>query len=198
MPFASLMRDTVTVVKRVGGSKFEGIKASVQSDQITILQSEPLIELMDIIVRKMSNGGEETFEVLDPGFHEGLGSIPAGYRIRVRKLGLPESQGIAQSIIYNVTGHNSRINNHSVDNSTNIVQDSNSEVARLLVELRNAISTAALSPKDHVEALEIIDGVQEQFAAEKPKRSIVKAMLKALPDVATIATTVDALISLAN
>jgi hypothetical protein len=198
MPFAALMRDTVTVVKRGGGKKFEGIKASVQSDQISILQTEPLIEPLDIIVRKMSNGGEETFEVLDPGFHEGLGSIPAGYRMKVRKLGLPESQGIVQSIIYNVNGHNSRINNHSVDNSTNIFQDSNNEAARLLGELREAISTVALSPKDHAEAIEIIDGVQEQFATEKPKRSIVKAMLSALPNVAAIASTVDTLISLAN
>lgn len=198
MPFNKLMRDTITVVKRKGGARFEGIKAAVQSEQISILQSEPLIEPKDLIVRSMSNGGEETFEVLDPGFHEGLGPIPAGYRARVRKLGLPEAQSVVQAITYNVNGSNARINNHSVDNSTNVVQDSSADVARLLAELRNAMNSAAIQPGDRGEALEIIDSVEAQFAAEKPKRSVVRAMLNALPDIATVATTVASLVSLAG
>jgi hypothetical protein len=198
MPLKRLMRDTITVVKRNGGARFEGIKASVQSEQISILQSEPFIEPNDLIVRSMSNGGEETFEVLDPGFHEGLGSIPAGYHARVRKLGVPEARSAAQSITYNVSGSNVRINNHSVDNSTNVVQDTSGDVTRLLAELRSAMNAASLPPGDHGEALEIIDGVEAQFASEKPKRSVVRAMLNALPDVATIASTVGALVSLAS
>ena len=196
MTFEKLMRDTITVVKRDGGARFEGIKASVQSERISILQSEPFIEPNDLIVRSMSNGGEETFEVLDPGFHEGLGSIPAGYQARVRKLGVPEARSAVQSITYNVSGSNARINNHSVDNSTNVVRDSSADVARLLAELRSAMNAAVLPLSDRGEALEIIDGVEAQFAADKPKRSVVRAMLNALPDVATIASTVGALISL--
>ncbi|MES3022780.1 MAG: hypothetical protein V4857_14480 [Pseudomonadota bacterium] len=192
------MNDTITVVKRNGGARFEGIKAAVQSEQISILQSEPFIEPNDLIVRTMSNGGEETFEVLDPGFHERFGPIPAGYQVKVRKLGVPEAKSASQSITYNVSGSNARINNHSVDNSTNVAQDSSADVTRLLAELRGAMHSAALSLSDRGEALEIIDGVEAQFADEKPKRSVVRAMLNALPDVATIATTVGALVSLAN
>lgn len=198
MPFDKLMRDTITVVKRNGGGRFEGIKAAVQSEEISILQAEPLIEPNDLILRSMSNGGEETFVVLDPGFHEGLGRIPAGYRARVRKMGLPEAQSAVQSITYNVSGSNSRINNHSVDNSTNLVQDNSGEVTRLLAELRTAMNAAQLPPADRDNALEIIDGVESQFNGEKPKRSVVRAMLTALPDVATIATTIGALVSLAG
>ncbi|MEO7493894.1 MAG: hypothetical protein ABIV04_03005 [Massilia sp.] len=198
MPFDKLMRDTITVVKRNGGARFDGIKAAVQSDEISILQSEPFIEPNDLILRSMSNGGEETFVVLDPGFHEGLGPIPAGYRARVRKMGIPEAQSAVQSITYNVSGNNARINNHSVDNSTNLVQDNSDEVARLLAELRTAMNTAVLQPADRGEALEIIDGVESHFSSEKPKRSVVRAMLNALPDVATVATTISALVSLAG
>lgn len=198
MRLENLMRDTVTVIKRNGGGRFEGIKASVQSEQISILQSEPFIESSDLIVRTMSNGGEETFEVLDPGFHEGLGPIPAGYRAKVRKLGVPEAKSAAQSVTYHVSGSNARINNHSVDNSINVVQDANADVARLLAELRSAIDTSSIPPGERGDALEIIDGVEEQFAGANPKRSIVRAMLNALPDVATFATAVSTLISLAK
>ena len=198
MPFNRLMRDTITIVKRNSGVRFEGIKAAVQSEEISILQSEPFIEPNDLILRSMSNGGEETFVVLDPGFHEGLGPIPAGYRARVRKMGLPEAQSAVQSITYNVTGSNARINNHSVDNSTNLVQDNSAEVARLLSELRSAMNAASLSLADRNEALEIIDGVESQFTGEKPKRSVIRAMLNALPHAATVASTIGALVSLAG
>ncbi|MBZ2210074.1 hypothetical protein [Massilia soli] len=198
MNFQQLLSDTITVVKRNGGARFEGIKAAVQSEEISILQSQPFIEPNDLILRSMSNGGEETFVVLDPGFHEGLGRIPAGYRARVRKMGLPEAQSAVQSIIYNVTGSNARINNHSVDNSINLVQDNSGEVAQLLAELRRSMNAAQLPPADRDEALEIIDGVESQFTNEKPKRSIVRAMLNALPHVANVATTIGALVSLAG
>lgn len=198
MDFEQLLNDTITVVKRDGGARFEGIKAAVQGEAISILQSQPFIEPNDLIVRSMSNGGEETFVVLDPGFHEGLGPIPAGYRAKVRKMGLPEAKSAVQSIVYNVTGSNARINNHSVDNSTNLVQDNSSEVAHLLANLRSAMNTAPLPPLDRDEALELIDGVESQFTSEKPKRSVVRAMLNALPHVATIATTIEALVSLAG
>lgn len=198
MDFEKLLSDTITVVKRNGGARFEGIKAAVQSEEISIMQSQPFIEPNDLILRSMSNGGEETFVVLDPGFHEGLGPIPAGYRARVRKMGVPEAQSVVQSIVYNVTGSNARINNHSVDNSTNLVQDNSDKVAQLLAELRNSMNAAQLPPADRDEALEIIDSVESQFTSDKPKRSVVRAMLNALPHVANVATTIGALVSLAG
>jgi hypothetical protein len=197
MNLKDLLRDTISIVSRTTGTRIDGIKAAVNSEEISILQSEPLIEPGDLIIRAMSNGGQETFEVIDPGFHEQFHTIPAGYRARVKKLGIPEARTAIQSITYNVHGSNARINNYSIDNSTNLVQDSSGDVANLLAELRAAIGAAPLPPSERHEAEEIIDGVEEQFSGN-PKRSIVKAMLKALPDVSAIATTVGALISLAN
>jgi len=97
------MTDTVSVLKQ-NGQTFEGIRASVQSDKIFIQGTEPLIEIGDLIRRKMSNGAEETFRVLDPGFHEKFHSIPAGYQMRVVKLGVPEAAKAIQNITYNITG----------------------------------------------------------------------------------------------
>lgn len=38
----------------------------------------------------MPNGATETYEVIDPDFHEGGSFIPAGYQIVHKNLGLPE------------------------------------------------------------------------------------------------------------
>lgn len=197
MNLKNLLRDKISVLKKDGSSRIDGIPASVQSDEITIMQAHPLIESGDLIVRSMSNGGEETFEVIDPGFHEGLRMIPAGYHAKVRKLGLPEAQKAVQSITYNVHGNNARINLHSTDNSINVVQDSG-EAATLIAELRRAIDAANLSSAEKSDALELIDGIEDQFSKDNPKPSIVRAMLSALPDVANIANTVSALIALAS
>ena len=68
---------------------------------IYLMQSDVLIEPRDIIQRIMSNGGRETFKVIDPGFHESFHNIPAHYQMKVQKLGIPEADKAIQSVIYN-------------------------------------------------------------------------------------------------
>ncbi len=65
--FSDLMRDKVTVLKQ-NGEKYEDIQASVQSKKTFIQRSDILIETGDLIQRKMSNRGIETYEVIDPWF----------------------------------------------------------------------------------------------------------------------------------
>lgn len=84
MPFNELLNDRVTITSASGEKLFD-ISASVQKDKIYIQRSDILIEIGDFIERKMSNGGIEHYEVIDPGFHEGLGGIPAGYQMRVKR-----------------------------------------------------------------------------------------------------------------
>ncbi|WP_372932229.1 TIR domain-containing protein [Shewanella putrefaciens] len=84
MPFNDLLNDRVSVI-RANGEQFSDISASVQKNKIFIQRSDILIEAGDIVERKMSNGGMEHYEVLDPGFREGLGSIPAGYQMSVKQ-----------------------------------------------------------------------------------------------------------------
>lgn len=97
MSFSSLMKDTVSLLKK-NGEKTDGIKASVQKRKIFIDRSDVLIETGDLIQRKMSNGGEETYEVIDPGFYERHGSIAAHYQMDVKKLGLSEAKGITRHV----------------------------------------------------------------------------------------------------
>ncbi len=146
MPFDDLMTDTVKVLKQ-DGEIFSNIKSSVQKDKIFIQRSDILIETGDLVQRSMSNGAEETYKVIDPGFHEKFHSIPAGYQMDVVKLGLPEAKAAVQHITYNISGTNNRINQNSTDNSVNVV-NSNPELQEHIAALRNEIERLGL-PQDH-------------------------------------------------
>ncbi|WP_342617549.1 hypothetical protein [Rhodoferax sp. GW822-FHT02A01] len=189
MGFESLMKDKVSVLKKSGG-EYNSISASVQSGKIFIQRADILIETGDLITRKMSNGGSETFEVLDPGFHEQFHGIPAGYQMRVKKLGAPEATAAIQHITYNISGSNAHINNKSNDNSTNITVSS--IALEKIADLRREIDTSLL-PSQKKEALEVVDAVEAQFKTGLPSRPVVNALLAGLPHAANIATLVSAI-----
>lgn len=186
MPFDNLMTDTITIIKQ-DGSTFEGVKASVQKNKIFVQSTKYLIEPRDIIQRKMSNGGEETYEVIDPGFYERFHAIPAGYQMDVRKLGLPEARSAIQNITYNVTGQNARINQNSVDQSINIVQLS-PDVAENIDALRQEVNRIVRDEVDRKAAQEVVDAIEEQFKSGTPKRSVVDALIQGLPVAGSIAS----------
>lgn len=158
MPFSDLLNDNVTLLKK-NGERIEGIKASVQSKKIFVNRSDILIETGDLIQRKMSNGGEETYEVIDPGFHESIGGIEAHYQMTHRKLGLPEAKAAVQSITYNISGPNARVNNQSIDNSTNIA-NINPDVSEHLSMLRQEVNRL-LTAQEQQSALEVIDAMKK-------------------------------------
>ncbi|AQU82255.1 MULTISPECIES: hypothetical protein [unclassified Halomonas] len=194
MVFDDLLTDTVSLIK-TDGTNVEGIKASVQTSKIFIQGKKPLIESGDLIQRKMSNGAEETFEVIDPGFHEEFHSIPAGYQMRVRKLGIPEAKSAIQSITYNVTGHNARINQNSIDHSVNVVQ-LHPDVTDNLQALRTEIQRLIQDPSQRQEATEVVDAIEEQFNSGAPRKSVVQALVRGLPSAGSIASIGSFLVSL--
>lgn len=91
MAFQRMMTDRIKVIK-TNGDEYSDLKASVQDKGIYLMQSNVLIETNDLIQRFMSSGGEETYKVIDPGFHEKFHSIPAHYQIKAQKLGIPEAK----------------------------------------------------------------------------------------------------------
>ncbi|MFC1502810.1 hypothetical protein ACFL53_00440 [Pseudomonadota bacterium] len=184
--FQQLMTDKVKVIKS-GGLEFSDLKASVSSDSITIMQSNVLIEPDDLVQRIMSNGGEETFKVIDPGFHEKFHSIPAHYQMKVKKLGIPEAKQAVSNITYNFNGDNARVNNNSVDNSTNVVNH-NSEVAEHIDLLRSEISRLINNAEEKQDALDVVDAIEDQFKSEKPSKMVVNTLLSALPHAGSIAS----------
>lgn len=186
MPFSSLMKDKVSVLKS-NGEVFKDIQASVQTKKTFIHRSDILIETGDLIQRSMSNGATETYEVIDPGFHEGLGGIPAGYQIVHKNLGLPEAEKAIQSITYNLNGNNTRVNNNSTDNSTNVV-NINNDIAEHISMLRDEIKKLVESTEKQNEAYEIVDAIEGQFESTKPSKAVLNTLINALPNAGSIAS----------
>jgi hypothetical protein len=194
-------QDSIDLLKQ-DGATVAGIRATVASSDLIVFSAKQqgIAELVrvdpnDLLVRKTSVG-EETYQVIDPVFYEqGLGPRGAHYQCKVKKLGLPEATAAIQHITYNVSGPNARVNVNSTDNSTNIA-NIDSQVDQHIGDLREAINTSGLNAEQMREALEIVDAVKAQFEAGKPKRSVVMAMLSAIPAVGKIAAAITALISI--
>lgn len=192
MPFSDMLNDSVTLLKK-SGEKVEGIKASVQSKKIFINRSDLLIETGDLIQRNMSNGGEDTYEVIDPGFHESFHGMDAHYQMTHRKLGLPEAKAAVQNITYNISGPNARVNNNSTDNSTNIA-NINSDISEHISMLRQEIKRL-LPVQEQTAALEVVDAIEGQFESSSPSKVVVNTLLGALPSAGSIASIGSFLIS---
>lgn len=194
MSFNNLMTDTVKLLKK-NGEIILDIKSSVQKNKIFIQRSDILIETGDLIQRSMSNGAEETYKVINPGFHEKFHSIPAGYQMDVIKLGLPEARAAVQHVTYNISGTNNRFNQNSIDNSVNII-NSNSEIQEHIVALRDEVDRLSLSKEEQLSFYEVIDAVEAQFEAGKPSKAVVQMLLNGLPNAGSIATISSFLLSL--
>lgn len=192
--FDDLMRDTIEVLKD-NGERSAKIRASVQRDKITIMNPVKLVvDTGDLVIRKLSIGTEETYRVINPEFHEGLHGIPPRYTLHVQKLGIPEAKRAMQNITYNITGHNTHINNNSVDQSTSISQSAN-EISQHLSDLRAALSESNVSSEEKTEARELIEEVETQLKSPAPKKSVVTSLLKSLPQVASMTNAVASLIN---
>jgi hypothetical protein len=177
-------------LKKLNGSGADGIVATVAgSDLIVIKSNKYIIDVGDLLTRKLSNGAEETYQVVDPKYYETTpGSSGPHYQLKVKKLGVPEARAAFQHIVYNVTGNNARVNVDSVDNSTNIANVH--AAGEQIGVLRKEIESLDLSPETKTEALEVLDAVEDQLGQEKPKRSVVMALLDSLPKVASITASV--------
>jgi len=194
MPFRKLMNDNVELLKK-DGSRTPELKASVQKSKIFMDAGKLLIEPGDLIIRKMSNGAEETYKVIDPGFYEKFGGIPANYQMDVEKLGLQDAKKAIQHITYNITGNNARVNQNSIDSSYNVVQIDN-RILNHISELRQELAKLDIPDSERQSAYEIVDELDSQFQSGKPKKSIVSALLASLPHAANIATIASAILSL--
>lgn len=186
MPFQDMMVDTIKVLKS-DGHEIEGLKASVQSKRIVLMRSDVLVELNDLIQRVMSNGGTETFMVIDPVFYEGQDGIPSHYQMKVQKLGLPEAEKAIKSITYNISGPNARVNNNSVDNSKNVA-NINSDISEHISMLRHEIQRLISIQEEQKEALELIDAIERQYESGSPSKAVLKTLISALPHVGSIAS----------
>ena len=95
---------------------------------------------------------------------------------------------------YNVSGPNARVNLRSTDNSTNTnVAGDGANVQNEIASLRREINAAGLADAGRAEALEQIKDIEEQFASGNPKKTMVSALLNALPKVESVASIASAI-----
>lgn len=189
--FDDFKNDNVELIK-ADGRRQTGLLATVSRNRVFMAAEGVLVEPNDLIIRIMSNGLKETYRVIDPGFYEKMLGQGSHYQMRVDKLGIQEAQAAANSITYNISGSNARVNNNSVDQSTNVVQI-DQRVSEHIEALRTAINRSSLSPSEVAEANDVIDEIDGAFRSGKPKKTVVLALLKALPHVANVASIVSAL-----
>lgn len=196
MPFSRLMNNTVTLIKKDNSSRIPDIKASVQPGKILIDGDHILIEPGDFIEHKMSNGATDIYKVIDPGFHEKFSSIPAGYQMKVEKLGISEQSRFSQHIINYNLSDNARINNSSIDNSLNVV--GSQELSNAIMMLRKAIEAEPLQPEQKVSSLELVNAIQRETSCPKPSKVVISALLNTLPQVESIVTITSTIMELLN
>jgi hypothetical protein len=181
--FDDLMTDRI-IVKRQDGSESPELNAVVSRNGIHTDYSG-LIEAGDLIIRKMSNGGQETYKVIDPGFHEPFHSFPAHYQMEVVNLSRAQFDREVSQITYNINGDNNRINNNSTDNSNN--WSHRSEAFKLYDRLQNEVLAQPLldEPEFYAAAL---TAIRQQLEAEKPNKKMIEKMIGMLPHAANVAT----------
>jgi hypothetical protein len=161
-----LMRDKVKVVLK-DGTFYENVPASVQTGKIFTERVEIPLSEGDFFVRVLPNGVEENFEVLNTGYHAGLGGIPAMFQAQVRKVTeIPRIN--QQSNTYNLHGANTRVNINSEDNSLNIVVDNSKKLFDDLKEL-------ILKEVKDTAKLQEIQLIIEEMRLAKNKTSFSKA-----------------------
>jgi hypothetical protein len=114
--------ELINIVARNGTVRHR-TKAIIDSNGVVIPDPLVVIEPGDEIRRRIPSGVEETFEVIDPVFHESFGSaIPAHYQVKVRKKGTFR-EGTGGNYKVHVSGHNARVNIGSHDQSINTVSE---------------------------------------------------------------------------
>ncbi|MDE2156943.1 MAG: hypothetical protein KGJ32_13805 [Xanthomonadaceae bacterium] len=92
----------------------------------------------------------------------------------------------ATSITNYFYGPNARVNHNSVDKSSNVVGD-HAVFHERVADLKRSIEAADLPDNDRAEALEVVDNIDEHVSSGDPKRSVLRALLASLPQIASVA-----------
>jgi nitrogenase molybdenum-iron protein alpha/beta subunit len=116
--FSEFFNAKVTL-KKQNGEEYTDIPASVQSKKIFIDDVSIPIEEGDHLVRKLPNGLEEYYLVLDRGYFDQIQDIEAHYQVSVQKESTRKLNNSSTNN-YNINGTNERIVINSTDNSLNI------------------------------------------------------------------------------
>ncbi|MEM7204089.1 MAG: hypothetical protein AAF628_27755 [Planctomycetota bacterium] len=160
-PFTDLLNDRVTLINSAGETIRPDIPAVVDSrtGQIIIFEVTLPLEEGDVFERRLPAGGVERYEVVDPGYQAGLNRIPASYQARVRRVSDKPRESPPPAVTnYHLYGANARVNQGSVDVSTNTATTVNVDWERLRVAIRDGVA-------DEPERAHIAQKVEEMHDA---------------------------------
>jgi hypothetical protein len=132
-------------------------KGIIDSKLATIPNKNAIIFAGDEIRRTLPNGIEETFEVIDPVFYDGMrGAIPAHFQVKIRRKGSFPA-GTGGNYTFNVSGPNARVNIGSHDRSQNIVADNS-----VFNDLKNAVKTGLPESEERSRLLHLIESLENK------------------------------------
>lgn len=165
-----MFRDRVTYVKADGTLTKKNIPAAVTTNGASILITDVQLPITrgDHFLRELPNRLVEDYIVENPVYNQGLGDIPATYKIAVRRSDFPPAT--PQSVITHITGHNARVNINSTDQSSNSVVENAPEVFSLLV---TALATGIADAAERGRAVEAVKAMQDSYGTTTFKQRYV-------------------------
>ena len=98
--------------------------------------------------------------------------------LRVPKAGSAPATAQPQAVTYNIYGQNARVNNNSVDHSTNVItgsQQDNEALSALIDVLRSALERDEVLGETSDELKAELTTLQAQASLSKPKWQVIKA-----------------------
>jgi RNA 3'-terminal phosphate cyclase len=123
-----------------------------------IVIDDPKIVVLagDEIRRRLPNGTEEAFDVIDPKFYDRMDGINAHFQVQVRRKGA-FPKGTGGNFTINLSGQNSRINISSHDSSVNYAVTGN-VFGDLSAQIRSRVANEA----DRLNLLAAVEEMKEQ------------------------------------
>ncbi len=174
--------DKVTLVKADGTVAKEHIPALVTNDIIFTADKTLPVEAGDYLLRNLSNGLVEKYEVTNPKYYD-VG-LDAHFQIDVTRAGSPQAQAaVVQGITNNFNGPNSRVNINSTDNSINLSADFSSKQLHDFVEqVRPVLSQLPEDSRQKIEAQLVT--IKEEADKPTPTKMRVLSALQSIKSVA--------------
>lgn len=196
----SLYRDTIMIIKKSTGEKFDDIRASVQGGKKAFYSTDVFIEPGDILIRKIRDNFEE-YVILEPNFYEDFHGIEAHYQsdiIRKEKFEKPQDKNIVNNIQYNLDG-NSRINNNSIDNSLNNIQETDiHKLIQAIDEAKAEIKSLNINHDEQINALKLLNIVESQPKTDGGYKVLAKSILDALPSAVKVLPSIIKIIEMVS
>ena len=186
--FSRFITDEVTLIKR-RGEIYENIPAHVQTNLILIEDITVPIEEEDKLIRKLPNGLEEVYVVIDIGFYNKMGSINSHYQVKVKKENILKEKQRLNNNINNFYGNvsNAQIQ-QNVRNSTqsivlNTEYDKKDELKEYIETLKSNINTVDLSVENKKIVDSSIKDIEREIDTRTYKSKVITEALNTIRNV---------------